>query len=138
MPQSATLVYVHYIWATWDRAPLISPAWENRVYDCIREKCLELRCEVLAIGGIEDHVHVLTRLHPDIAVSRLAKTMKGSSSHLVNHEVGLPQLFRWQGGYGALSVSRTHLTKICRYIAKQKEHHKSNKLWSSLEIINIE
>ena len=136
MPQSATLLFVHFIWATWDRAPVILPAWENRVHSCIRDKCLEMKCEALAIGGIENHVHVLAKMHADVAVSQLAKAMKGVSSHLINYQISPHQEFKWQGGYGALSVSRTHVSKIQNYIIHQKEHHSSNKLWQALETIN--
>lgn len=138
MPQSATLVYVHFFWATWDRALVILPDWENRIYGCIRDKCLEHKCEAIAIGGIENHVHVLARLHADVAVSQLAKAMKGTSSFLINHEIITNGEFKWQGGYGALSVSRTHLTQICNYIGRQKEHHAQNKIWPNLETINFD
>jgi len=136
MPQSSTLLFVHFIWATWDRAPVITPDWESPLYACIRDTCHELRCESLAIGGVEDHVHILVRMHADVAISQLAKGMKGASSHLITHKIAPHQEFKWQGGYGALSVSRTHVLKIQNYIYNQKQHHAGNKLWLSLETIN--
>ena len=66
-----TQLYVHLIWSTWDRLPLISTKIENKLYSTIAAKCLELKCEPLAIGGTEDHVHVLIRLHPPTAVAEL-------------------------------------------------------------------
>lgn len=136
MPQSSTLLFVHFIWATWDRAPVITPEWESPLYACIRDKCHELRCESLAIGGIEDHVHILVRMHADIAVSQLAKNMKGASSHLITHEITPRCEFKWQGGYGALSVSRSHVRQVQGYVRNQKSHHSHEKIWTALEIIH--
>jgi REP element-mobilizing transposase RayT len=138
MPQSSTLLFVHFIWATWNRTPVITPEWESPLYACIRKKCHELRCDSLAIGGIEDHVHILVRMHADVAVSQLAKQMKGASSHLMTHEIAPHCEFKWQGGYGALSESRTHVRRIQNYIFRQKEHHTSNKLWLTLETVNTD
>jgi putative transposase len=113
MPASCVLVYVHFVWATWDRAPVIAVAIEPRLYGAIRAKCLELKCEPMAIGGAEDHVHVLVRLHSTVAVATLAREMKGASSHLVSHElVGYAEGFRWQGSYGAFSVSHEHVPRV--------------------------
>ena len=95
-----------------------------------------MNCEAIAIGGVENHIRTLARMHADVAVSQLAKGMKGASSHLINHEITPLQEFKWQGGYGALSVSRTHVAIIQKYIDNQKEHHAGNKLWATLETIN--
>ncbi len=56
-----TQLYPHCVWATWDRLPLITPNIEGRLYAAIAAKCLELKCDMIAIGGIEDHVHLLVR-----------------------------------------------------------------------------
>jgi hypothetical protein len=59
--------------------------------------------------------------------------MKGASSHLVAHEIAAGYEFKWQGGYGALSVSRGHVRRVCEYIKRQKEHHGHGDLWPALE-----
>lgn len=133
MPESCTHLYAHFIWATWNRTPLLVPPLRAPVYACILDKCRELRCQPIAIGGIEDHVHVLVRLHSTVAVATLAKGMKGSSSHLATH--ALSQEFKWQGGYGALTVSLSHVRRVCGYIERQREHHAQGKIWPELEQI---
>lgn len=75
MPESCTEVYVHFVWATWDRLPLIAPDLEARIYACIGAKCRALGCELVAIGGTEDHVQVLVRLHSAVSVAVMAKEM---------------------------------------------------------------
>src|SRR5438874_10572627 len=78
MPHSYTQLYVHFVWATWNRAPIITPALEAPLYACIARECLHLKCEVIALGGTKDHLHALVRLYPTVSVATLAKAMKGA------------------------------------------------------------
>ncbi|MBM3143380.1 MAG: IS200/IS605 family transposase [Chloroflexi bacterium] len=133
-----TELYIHIIWGTWDRLPLITEAIERRLYAAIAAKCRELTCIPLAIGGIEDHVHLLARLHAPISVSELVKGVKGSSSHLVTHEITPGQFFKWQGSYSAFSVSPADLPRLEVYIANQKQHHAANDLTLEWETLNPE
>jgi REP element-mobilizing transposase RayT len=89
----------------------------------VAAKCRELKCELVTIGGTEDHVHVLARMHAPVSVAGLAHGMKGASSHLVTHEIAPEQGFKWQGTYGAFSVSPDDIDRVCDYIQRQKEHH---------------
>ena len=125
-------VFLHLVWSTWDRAPLLSPDVRERVYLCIRHEAARLRAEVIEIGGIEDHVHVLVRLPATISISNLVKHLKGASSHLANHEV-LPAGFKWQGGYGATSISPRHLQRVRRYVLDQERHHRDGTTYANAE-----
>ena len=78
MRRPYTQPYLHTVWATWDRLPLICEAVETRLYSTISEKCSQLKCKPLAVGGVEDHVQLLVRLHGSVAVARLVKEVKGS------------------------------------------------------------
>jgi putative transposase len=133
MPRSCTHMYVHLVWATYNREPLITGECESVVYDCIRQKCRELRCFALAIGGIEDHVHLLIRFRSATSIAHLVKHIKGSSSHffanVLRPEVG----FRWQGTYGGYTVAELQIDRVADYILQQKERHKSGRLWPDLE-----
>jgi|GEM_PF-4009767 len=60
MRASFTQLYLHYVWATWDRLSLITPDIQKEVYGVIIRESEELKCTVIAIGGIEDHIHFLT------------------------------------------------------------------------------
>ena len=90
--------------------------------------------DVLAIGGIADHVHLLIRFPASISLSELVKQIKGSTSHLVTHRS--PQPFKWQGGYGAFTVSKKEVDKISLYIANQEARHAESTTWHSLERID--
>ena len=123
-----TQLYLHMVWATWDRLPLITEAIRPRLYAAIAEKCRELRCVPLAIGGIEDHMHLLARLHTTVAVATLAKEVKGSTSHLVTHVITPNEPFKWQGAYGAFTVWKADVPVVKAYIERQREHHTSGDL----------
>src|SRR5437773_2423956 len=105
MITSCTYVYVHFVWRTWDSLPLILPEWEERVYACIGQGCVDLKCIPIRVNGMPNHVHALVRLHSTISVAGLAKQMKGDSSHFINHVILPGERFQWQRTYGAFSVS---------------------------------
>ena len=121
-----TQLYLHCVWATWDRLPLITPALEQPVYAAILDKSRELRCEPLAVGGMPDHVHLLVRFLTTLSIADLVKEIKGASSHLVTHRIAPGEFFKWQGAYGAFTVSAEHTAAVRAYIQGQKEHHASN------------
>jgi REP element-mobilizing transposase RayT len=95
-------------------------------------------CRVGAIGGIEDHVHVVVRYPPAVSISELVKHMKGVSSRLIQQEVRLGGFFKWQGSYGAFSVSPRDVEMIRRYVHRQEEHHRTGRLNANLERTMIE
>ena len=134
-----TQLYLHCVWATWDRLPLITQGdVERSKYASILDKCRQLKCEVIAIGGSHDHIHLLVRLYTTIAVSRLLKEVKGSSSHLMTHEVKPGEFFKWQGAYGAFTVSKRDVSRVTAYIEGQKDHHEREELWAEFEQTVVE
>ena len=130
-----TQLFLHCVWATWDRLPILTPQLERPVYTAITVKCQELKCEVMAICGMPDHIHLLVRLHPTIAVADLLKGVKGASSHLVTHKVAVGEFFKWQGSYGAFTIGKGDVSRIKAYIERQKEHHARNNLRQEWELV---
>jgi REP element-mobilizing transposase RayT len=128
-----TELYLHLVWATWDRAPLLACDVRDTVYRSLQAESRKMRCEVIAIGGMEDHVHLLLRIPATLAPSDLVKQLKGASSHLVNSATHPVKVFRWQGGYGAFSVSRQHVARIRGYVLNQEAHHRAGQTAAFLE-----
>lgn len=126
-------LYVHCVWSTFDRLPLIHSEYESRLYAAIAAKCQQLNCRVLAIGGDADHVHLFVSFPATLAIAQLMKEVKGATSHLVNHEFKLEDEFKWQGGYGAFTVSKRSVESVVAYVRSQKEHHADRKLIDELE-----
>ena len=129
-------VFVHVVWATWDRLPLLVGESERAVHRSISAECARMRADVVAIGGVEDHVHLLVRLPTSLPVAKLAQQVKGASAHLVTHITTPDQFFKWQGAYGAFSVSLHDLDTVCAYIQHQREHHVSGSLVAEWEQIS--
>ena len=82
-----------------------------------------MRCEVLAIGGMPDHIHLLINLSPTTMLSAVLKRVKGSSSHFVSQELLHGDWFAWQEHYAALAVEPDRVEQVIAYIATQKQHH---------------
>ena len=78
----------------------------------------------LIVGGVEDHVHIACRLSKTLSVSKLIAELKKGSSSWVKAEFRNTDSFYWQNGYGAFSVSPTHLPALTEYIRNQEEHHR--------------
>lgn len=126
-------VFVHLVWATWDRLPLLVSDVERAVHRAISVECSRMRAEVVAIGGVEDHVHLLVCLPATLPFAKLVQQIKGASAHLVTHSVAPDQFFKWQGAYGAFSVSPHDVDTVCEYIRHQREHHATGSLVADWE-----
>jgi REP element-mobilizing transposase RayT len=105
----------------------------RRQEDRIQAEATRMGCRVGAIGGIEDHVHVLVRYPPTVSISELVKQIKGVSSRLVQQEVRLGEFFKWQGSYGAFSIAQRDGEMVRRYIHRREEHHRTGRLNATLE-----
>ena len=128
-----TQLYLHCLWATWDRQPLVTAQIEQPVYAFILAKTRELRCVPITIGGTPDHVHLLVRWSPTMSVAEFIGEVKGASSHFVAHQLLPDGFFKWQGAYGAFTVSRDQVERTRHYIEHQKEHHAMQTVVSAWE-----
>lgn len=77
--------------------------------------------DVVAFGGVADHVHLLVRIPAKLPVSKCVQQVKGASSHLISNRLKVP--FKWQGGYDAFSVSKRNLPAAREYVLNQQRHH---------------
>jgi putative transposase len=118
-------LYYHMVWATKNRAPLIQPQIEARLFGYIVKRAAELGIYVYAINGCDDHLHLVAAIPPKHSVSDVVKTLKGASSHYLNHECGLKDHFDWQRGYGVLSLGERQRPQAEAYVRQQKEHHQA-------------
>lgn len=128
MRRNKLALYLHLVWATWDRLAMITPEMERRVYRNIESEARKMGCTVLALNGMPDHVHLVVRLPTTITVADLVKQVKGVSSHFINQALDPPSQFKWQGSYGAFTVSRWDLERVIQYVKRQKEHHHADEL----------
>jgi putative transposase len=126
MPQSLAQIYLHIVFSTKERRPLLhDQTIRDELHRYLGGTCNNLDCPVLLVGGVADHVHILCRLGRTIAVADLVKELKRESSKWLKEKS--PELadFYWQNGYGAFSVSPGHVEMLRVYIANQEEHHRA-------------
>jgi len=128
-----TEVYLHLVWGTWRRHPFITPDLQQRLYGSLAHHAAELGAEVVAIGGMPDHVHLLVRFPMTIGIAEFVRRVKGGSSHFVTHVLEWPEPFKWQGGYGAFSVSKRNLAAARAYVLNQERHHAEGTLHPTME-----
>ncbi len=123
MPQSHIKLLVHCVFSTKHREPLLGDAWRPDLHSYIGGILRNRRCDLLAAGGIEDHIHLLIRMTAVLELADMIRDVKSNSSAWC-HERG-DRGFAWQSGYGAFSVSPTHVPAVTAYIANQREHHRA-------------
>jgi len=123
MPHSFIKIWIHAIWATKERLPLIKQNVETSMFNQMRKQFVESGCPVRIINGMPDHVHCLFLLTPQKSIAEVIKQVKGSTSHWVNEQNIILEKFAWQTGYAAYSVSESQLEKVYQYIKNQKAHH---------------
>lgn len=116
--------YIHYVFSTKKRHKIITPELQERLWPYIGGIARENKMKALAVGGIEDHAHVFLSLPSTLSISKAVQLVKGGSSKWVSETFSEYKNFKWQEGYGAFSVSRSHIERTIAYIQNQKEHHK--------------
>lgn len=126
MPQSLVQIYVHIVFSTKDRMPFLKDTvFRGRVHAYLAGICNKQDCPAIIVGGVADHVHLLCRLGKQIDISSLIREIKRDSSSWVKEEEPTLSVFFWQSGYGAFSVSPSHVDALKNYIRDQEEHHKT-------------
>ena len=117
-------VYVHLVWATHERLPLIDADLEPTIHASLWRRCDRFGAIPLALGGVEDHIHLLLALPATCSLAQLVGDLKGWSSYLANRRSQPRTEFRWQGAYAAFSVGERGIEPVRHYIARQREHHR--------------
>jgi len=124
MPGSFTCLYYHLVFATKDRVPLITPDLKPRLWAYVGGIVRAEKGVALAVGGTDNHVHMLTKLDKQSTVADVMRVVKGNASRWVHETFPHLSHFAWQDGYGAFTVSIGGLDQVTRYIQGQEEHHR--------------
>jgi len=124
MAHSYISIFIHYVFSTKNREKIISPGIQDRLWAYMGGIARENNMKVLAVGGIEEHVHVLLSLPGTISIAKGVQLIKGGSSKWIHVTFPALQNFAWQVGYGAFSVSISRVNETVSYIKNQKEHHR--------------
>jgi REP-associated tyrosine transposase len=120
MAHSYSRNHIHLVFSTKDRGNSIPKDMQLKLWAYIAGICKNYEMIAVAIGGTENHVHVLFHLPPKISLAKAAQLLKGNSSKWMG-EQGMD--FSWQEGYGAFSVSSSNLDAVTQFIRNQEAHH---------------
>jgi REP element-mobilizing transposase RayT len=120
MSQSLVSNRVHLIFSTKERRPWISPEQQQRLWGYIIAIGKNKGVPVLAIGGMEDHVHILIALPAALPLAKAVQVIKANSSRFMHERQ--PD-FEWQQGYGGFSVGASSVDATVEYIRNQRRHH---------------
>ena len=124
MANSYISCHVHYIFSTKQRRRLITPEIRLRLWAYLGGIARENKMKAVAVGGTDDHVHILLSLPATITLAKAAQMIKGGSSLWIHETFPNQRNFAWQEGYGAFTVSVSQLDKTIAYINNQETHHR--------------
>ena len=123
MPQSLAKLYVHLVFSTKDRTETLPKQHIEEVHSYIAGILNNNHCPAIQIGGTTNHIHILYIQSKTMTLSDTVRLVKSNSSKWINEKNGKFNVFAWQNGYGAFSISQSHIEAVRNYIKTQKEHH---------------
>jgi putative transposase len=121
---SYSRVWLHAIWATLERRPLISKSAAPQLSGYLSRYASEKGIYMKINYVNPEHVHALVDLPTHLCIEEAMQFFKGGSSHWINESNLLPGKFGWGRGYGVFSVSHSGVGEVAKYIANQEEHHR--------------
>jgi len=124
MAQSLARNLIHLIYSTKNREPCLTAALRPKLFAYQAGILRECESPAIVIGGNSDHVHTLFTLSKNHTLCKVIEEVKKGSSKWMKAQGGEFAGFYWQNGYGAFSVSESHVTRVRRYIEEQVEHHR--------------
>jgi REP element-mobilizing transposase RayT len=116
-------MYIQIVFAVKRRQNLIQKKWKDELHKYICGIVNGKEQKVYAIGGVEDHIHILVSIKPNIAISDLVRDIKANSSKWINENEFVRGKFQWQEGFGAFSYAQSQLDNVIAYINNQEQHH---------------
>jgi putative transposase len=134
MGHTFSSLLTHVVFSTKHRKPWLREPIRDRLYQYLAGIARNEVGNVIQIGGIEDHVHMLVAIKPSVAVSDAVGKLKALSSRWIKDTFGQDD-FAWQVGYSAFGVSESNRAAVVTYIANQEEHHRRRSFREELQIL---
>ena len=125
---SYTRLRFHITFGTKDRQRIITPEVRPELYNCLENAVEQQGGRLVLINGVEDHVHLLPGIPPQVSVETFVKEVKRQSSIEIKERLPGLSGFRWQVGYGGFTVSHWDMGELMDYIRNQEWHHRTGQL----------
>jgi REP element-mobilizing transposase RayT len=119
-----TQIIYHIVFATKNRERVLEKSRREDLFRYIWGIVKNHDCHLFRLNGVEDHIHILTSVHPTVALADLVKAIKTGSSKWIKEENVFPQFAHWQEGYGAFTHSIREKDALIEYIKNQEAHHR--------------
>ena len=120
---SKVAAYYHIVFCTKRREMTIPLEYKEYIYRFIWKIISDSKCTLIRIGGIQNHIHILLDLHPNVALSNLIQSIKSVSSGWIAKDHRFTHFEGWASGYFACSVSYDERPRVIEYIKNQETHH---------------
>jgi len=131
---SYSRVWLHLVWATLERRPLLDQTAAAKLSAYLQEYARQKGIYMKINYVNADHVHALVDLPTHLSIEDIMQLLKGASAHWINEQNLVPGKFGWVRGYGVFSVSESVVPEVCAYIAKQEEHHRKKNFVDELKL----
>jgi REP element-mobilizing transposase RayT len=125
MPQSLSKVILHISFSTKNREAWLDPNVRPRMHAYLATICRDLNGDFVHVGGVSDHVHIVTTLPRTLSQAQFVEQIKKTSSKWMKGVDAHCRGFFWQKGYAAFSVSPSQLDAVLEYVDTQQEHHRT-------------
>jgi putative transposase len=122
MPQSLSNIIVHTTFSTKNREPWLDSNIRPRMHAYLATICRDIGGEAMRLGGICDHIHILSTLPRTVSQAKMIEHLKKTSSKWIKTIDARLRKFSWQRGYAAFSVSPSHVDPVVQYVDNQQEH----------------
>jgi REP-associated tyrosine transposase len=123
MPSTHLSLHYHLVFSTKNRMPFIKVEWRPDLHAYLGGIVKGVKGVPLAIGGIEDHVHLLVGLRATHRLDYVVRDIKADSSGWIHDKIRMKK-FEWQSGYLGVTVSPSDIERVRRYILNQEQHHR--------------
>lgn len=118
-----TQILYQIVFGTKYRRPTLIKPHRDEVFSYMAGVLRNHKCHVYNVNGVEDHVHIITHLHPSVALANVVKDLKISSHKFIDEQGFLPDFTAWQVGYSAFTYQYKALNNLVRYVQNQEAHH---------------
>lgn len=119
-----TQILYQIVFSTKKRKPVLIKENRGKLFKVIWRILENRNCHLYRINGVEDHLHIVTHLHPGISLSNLVKDIKLGSNNYIKENRIFPKFNGWQEGYAAFTYSIKEKERLIKYVMNQEEHHK--------------
>lgn len=131
-------IFYQVVFGTKNRKQSIAKTHDEELYKYISGIIKNKNCKLYCINGVEDHIHIMSDLHPSISLADYVKEIKVASSIWMKESGRFPAFEGWQDGYGAFTYSVREKGMIINYIKNQKEHHRSESFYDEYKHLLVD